>query len=61
MMEEFITNQLAQFGVLGIWTISLLVEKWKQGTKTNQIIENNTTALTKVYEIVQKCPKNRKV
>jgi hypothetical protein len=55
MVEEIITSSLTQFGILGVWTISLLYERYKQGAKTNLVIENNTIAMTKVYEVIQKC------
>ena len=51
MIEEALIN----YGVLGIWTLSLLVERYKNAGKISQVVENNTTALTKVYEVISKC------
>ena len=48
---------LADYGVLGIWTISLLFEKYKHQRDMKNVIQHNTEALTKVYEVIQKCKK----
>lgn len=56
MIEE----ALANYGVLGIWTLSLLYERYRQQRKMTAIIENNTTAMIKVYEVIQNCPKNKR-
>ena len=53
MIEE----QLINYGVLGVWTISLLVERWKHNKDMVRVVQNNTTAITKVYEVMQKCKK----
>ena len=53
MIEEALLN----YGVLGLWTLSLIVERYKSTNQMRQIIENNTKALTKVYEVVSKCQK----
>lgn len=53
MIEEYLIN----YGVLGVWTISLLVERYKNSNKLNQVIENNTIAITRVYEVINKCKK----
>jgi len=50
-----IEDVLLNYGVLGLWTITLLAQQYKQQTKTNELINNNTTALTKVYEVLNKC------
>lgn len=49
MIEE----QLIQYGVLGIWTASLLLDRWRNQIKLNKVIENNTIALTKNYEVLK--------
>jgi len=48
MIEE----QLINFGVLGIWTLSLLYEKYKQNTKTQTVIEANTAALIEIKDVL---------
>lgn len=58
-MEIEIIEGLAQYGVLGLWTISLLVERFLHNKKTTEVIENNTTALVKIYEVVSGCPRRK--
>jgi hypothetical protein len=53
MIEEALLN----YGVLGVWTISLLYERFKTQGKMQNLVENNTKALVKVYEVIDKCPK----
>ncbi len=53
MIEEALMN----YGVLGLWTISLLYQQWKNMTKLTKTIENNTQALTKVYATIGGCRK----
>lgn len=48
---------LKDYGVLGIWTASLLWERYSTQKKMTETIDNNTIAMTKVYEVIQKCPK----
>lgn len=50
-----IEDALIQYGVLGLWTISLLTERYIYNKKMAALIENNTIACTKVYEIISKC------
>ena len=52
-----IENALLQYGVLGLWTITLLVEKFNHDKHLKAVIENNTTAITKTYEVIRKCQK----
>ena len=52
MIEE----GLAQYGVLGLWTISLLIASYSYQKETKQLIKNNTIAMTKVYEVIKTCP-----
>ena len=51
MIEE----TLIQYGVLGLWTATLLAERYFNQNKMKVVVDNNTTALTKVYEVMQKC------
>ena len=53
MIEE----TLVQYGVLGVWTITLLAERFVLNKKMQVVIENNTIAQTKVYEVITKCQK----
>ena len=55
MIEE----ALIQYGVLGLWTISLLTERYIFNKKSSQVIENNTIAMTKVYDIISGCQKRK--
>lgn len=52
MIEE----RLADFGILGLWTVSLLIGSYKYQKETKQLIKNNTIAMTKVYEVIRTCP-----
>jgi hypothetical protein len=56
MIEEILVN----YGVLGIWTLSLLYERYRTQAKMQNIVENNTQALVKVYEVIQTCPLKKK-
>jgi hypothetical protein len=51
MIEETLIN----YGVLGIWTLSLLYERYKTQSKMAIVVENNSKALNKVYTIISKC------
>lgn len=46
---------LVNYGVLGLWTTTLLVQTYKYQKETKKLIENNTIALTKVYEVISLC------
>lgn len=45
MIEEVLMN----YGILGIWTFTLLVERYNSNHNIRKTIENNTIALTKIY------------
>jgi hypothetical protein len=58
-------DQLLQYGVLGLWTlfnlslIGYYIRKDKDSDKhLVKVIENNTVAMTRVYEIVSRCDKH---
>lgn len=55
MIEE----TLAQYGILGVWTLTLLYNSYKYQSETKQLIKNNTIAMTKVYEVVKTCPNTK--
>jgi len=59
MIEETITNGLMNYGVLGLWTLSLLYRQLITQKTQNKLIENNTRAMIRVYEVIKKCPKNK--
>jgi hypothetical protein len=44
------------YGVLGLWTITLLFERKNFNKDMKQVIERNTIALTKVHEVIERCP-----
>lgn len=57
-------QELLNYGVLGVWTIfnitTILYHRKKEDEndkKLHQLIENNTVAMTKMYEAVKSCPK----
>jgi hypothetical protein len=47
---------LLNYGVLGLWTLTLLTQTYKYRQEMKKIIENNTVAMTKVYEVIKHCP-----
>ena len=51
MIEGF----LLQWGVLGAWTASLIYEKMRLQVAMDKLVENNTIALTRVYEVLRRC------
>jgi hypothetical protein len=53
MVEE----HLIQYGVLGLWTASLIYERFYYNREIKKIIDNNTIAITKNYEVITKCQK----
>lgn len=55
-----IEDALINYGVLGLWTLSLLYERVISQKKIHSIIEKNTEALLLVRETITKCPNNQK-
>ena len=51
MIEE----ALMQYGVLGVWTLTLLGERYIFNQKMNKVIENNSAALNRNNEVIRKC------
>ena len=72
MIEELFFEKLMSYGVLGLWTSVLLIEKIytkkreayqkkideRKEEKLVNVIENNTIALTKDSETRRLCPHN---
>lgn len=55
MIEEVLVN----YGVAGAMLLYFISDKiWSQKNMV-KVVENNTIALTKVYEVVSGCPKNK--
>lgn len=53
MMEEVLVN----YGVAGVMLIYFIYDKVKYQQSIKTVVENNTIALTKVYEVIGKCKK----
>jgi len=54
-------DTLFQYGILGLWTIWLLYRENLYTTKIENLISNNTIALTKCADAMSTCPlKNQK-
>jgi hypothetical protein len=53
-MEDFLMN----YGVLGLWTITLLYDRQKSLNSMKLTINNNTKAINHVSNIIKKCKKN---
>jgi hypothetical protein len=53
MIEE----QLVNYGVLGIWTITLLVERYNSQKNLSKVINRNTECLNRVNSTISKCQK----
>ena len=41
-------SELANYGILGLWTATLLWEKYKFHKEMKRVIQDNTNALTKL-------------
>ena len=50
-----IENYLINWGVLGVWTATLLYEKRAYQQRMKAIIENNTMALVRVTDAIKMC------
>ena len=50
-VEEMLMN----YGVAGAMLLYFMYDKIKFQNSIKQVIENNTIACTKVYEIIKKC------
>lgn len=46
MIEE----ALVQYGILGLWTASMLVERYSFNRKIKEVIDNNTAVLSIVVD-----------
>ena len=55
MIEDVLLN----YGVLGLWTLSLLYERYRTQKQLKSVIERNTEALIKVHESINYCVKNK--
>lgn len=55
MIEEV----LIQYGAIGACLIYFMVDKLRFQNSLERVIENNTIAITKVYEIIAHCPKTK--
>lgn len=56
-----INSELINFGILGIWTMTLLVERSVFLVKTQKLVENNTLALHDSTRIIGKLTKKLKL
>lgn len=54
-MTGVLESGLVQYGVLGLWTLSLLFEKVNFHKKQNKLIENNTKALVEFKMVSENC------
>jgi hypothetical protein len=48
---------LIQYGAIGACLVYFMYDKVKFQTNMTKVVENNTIALTKVYEIITHCKK----
>lgn len=53
VIEEVLIN----YGVAGSMLLYFIYDKVKYQQNIKQVIENNTIAVTKVYEVISKCNK----
>ncbi len=44
---------LAQYGVLGLWTLSLIYEKYNSTRTMKKAIDNNTVATNRLSSIIE--------
>lgn len=52
MLEQ---ELLLNYGVLGVWTITLLYDRYITQKQMKNVIERNTEAIGHVYRIIDKC------
>lgn len=50
MIEEILTDNLLQYGTMGLWLVTMLLERFSFQKKMTEVVQNNTKALIKVYE-----------
>jgi len=55
MIEEYLLN----YGVLGLWTVSLIFERYKFQREMKELILNNTSVLNKVLEVMRTWTKQK--
>lgn len=55
-----IEQALMQYGVLGVWTLTLLYERFNYNKTMKSLIENNTIALVQVKDNIIKCKRHAK-
>lgn len=55
MIEESLIN----YGVLGLWTLSLLYERYKTQKDLKRVIDRNTETLIKVHDVITKCQRKK--
>jgi len=56
-MIEKIINLFIPYGVMGLWTVSLLYEKYVNGKEIKQVVKNNTFALAQNTQTLQQIQK----
>jgi len=56
-MDISMFTLLKDYGVLGLWTATLLYRQLVAQKQTEKLITNNTIALNRVYGILIKCQK----
>lgn len=52
-----IEDALLNYGVLGLWTATLLLDKIRAQKRSETVIKQNTDALIRIGETIKKCPK----
>jgi len=50
---------LLQYGAIGATLVYFMYDKVKFQASITKVIENNTIAVTKVYEVINGCPKRK--
>lgn len=53
MIEEKATEILFNYGILGLWTIVLLVERWKYYTVINNKLDEEIKLKTKLITLLE--------
>lgn len=48
-----IEQNLVEFGILGIWTGTLLYEKYNGNKQMKQAVDNNTIATNRLSQIIE--------
>lgn len=56
-----VEDVLIQYGAIGVTLAYFMFDKLKFQSALQKTVENNTVAMTKVYEVMTSCPTRQKI